>query len=119
MSDQWCKHYNGLNNDNCNAGVRYDEIRPVSRDLDSYCCLNPHAEMQCLSHELRTQEEIEARNKFVADFIENLNTFWTRETEDCPQCGKHVTSCEQIGRCIYARPCGCRVSQGRLHPNWA
>lgn len=57
-------------------------------------------------------------NQLVAKMFTNIISFLERETEDCPHCGKHATGCEQIGRSVYARPCGCRVAQARLHDNW-
>ena len=117
MSDQWCNHYNGLNNEKCRNGVRYAEIRPALRELDSYRCLNPKAKMQCLGHELRTQEEIDRNNQYAADYLIKSNLLWTRDGDECPVCGQKVTSGKQIGRCVYAS-CGCRMGQGKLHKNW-
>lgn len=41
----------------------------------------------------------------------------------CPTCGAVVQEEEQVGRCVYARPCGHRLYQGKapqepkkLHP---
>lgn len=47
-----------------------------------------------------------------------LFSFETRESEDCPNCGNHVGLLEQIGRCVYARPCGCRIWQGSVPEAW-
>ncbi|HEY5869937.1 MAG TPA: hypothetical protein VI542_30955 [Candidatus Tectomicrobia bacterium] len=33
---------------------------------------------------------------------------------ECFQCGTPLTAKRQVGRCIYAEPCGCRQGQGRL-----
>ena len=32
----------------------------------------------------------------------------------CWQCHQPITAKVQVGRCIYAEPCGCRMGQGRL-----
>lgn len=62
-----------------------------------------------------TEEE---KQHLIAELLGPIMTFLDRTTEDCPHCGNHATSCEQVGRSIYARPCGCRVVQGHLHENW-
>ena len=33
---------------------------------------------------------------------------------ECWHCGTHLTAKRQVGPCIYAEPCGCRLGQGRL-----
>ena len=55
----------------------------------------------------------EASNIFKA-----MIDFWNRKTEDCPHCGEHVESMEQVGRCVYSRPCGCRQFQGLVPEKW-
>ena len=34
----------------------------------------------------------------------------------CPQCGMKPERKKQIGRCVYAYPCGHRMYQGKLAP---
>lgn len=33
---------------------------------------------------------------------------------ECPHCGAKVERKEQVGRCVYAKPCGHRLYQGSL-----
>lgn len=35
----------------------------------------------------------------------------------CPHCGADVVNKRQVGRCVYADPCGHRLYQGRLNPS--
>jgi hypothetical protein len=51
-------------------------------------------------------------------FLLGITAFEGRETEDCPRCGNHVDSLEEIGRCVYARPCNCRLWQGGVPDVW-
>lgn len=48
--------------------------------------------------------------------IEAFMQIWKERTarNECFQCGTPLTAQRQIGRCIYAEPCGCRLGQGRL-----
>jgi hypothetical protein len=56
--------------------------------------------------------------KFVADFLTRLTDFNDGKTDLCIHCGKQVKSLEKIGRCVYARPCGCRLWQGGVPKAW-
>lgn len=51
-------------------------------------------------------------------YMIRLFGFETRESEDCQNCGNHVGQLEQVGRCVYARPCGCRIWQGTVPEAW-
>ena len=51
-------------------------------------------------------------------YMIRLFGFETRESEDCPVCGAHVHSLIQIGVCVYARPCRCRLWQGTIPEAW-
>lgn len=54
----------------------------------------------------------------LADYFRNFTAFMKKEHQNCPQCCQHVTSIEQVGRCVYAKPCGCRVYQGKVPEVW-
>jgi hypothetical protein len=57
-------------------------------------------------------------NEYVAAFLKRMTDLDARTTEDCCYCGKHIYRMEKIGRCIYARPCGCRLWQGHIPRAW-
>lgn len=51
----------------------------------------------------------EEQEKVVAEFLKTL-----AEGKVCPHCKQPIEKREQVGRCVYARPCGCRLYQGKL-----
>lgn len=53
------------------------------------------------------QELPEEIKQFINTYFERL--YGSR----CPVCNGNVVSQEQIGRCVYARPCGHRMYQGK------
>lgn len=125
-----CRHYNGLfdasnpwdegsmhTGRKRRAGVEYRTfgLKPMSND---WPCTNPKMANGCPAHESYTQEEIDQRNKEIADILNSITAFDRRETENCPHCGQHVTSLRQVGRCVYASPCNCRVWQGKVPEAW-
>lgn len=61
---------------------------------------------------------VEDTEKVVAEFLEKLTKFSSRKSDACPHCGQQVKALEQIGRCVYSRPCGCRIWQGRIPEAW-
>lgn len=56
--------------------------------------------------------------KFVADALTKMAHLMQRKTELCCHCGAQVKAMEQIGRSVYARPCGCRLWQGKVPDVW-
>lgn len=56
--------------------------------------------------------------KALSEFMVKLVAFNKRETDLCIHCGKKVTALQKIGRCVYARPCGCRLWQGTVPDAW-
>jgi hypothetical protein len=54
----------------------------------------------------------------ITSFIRKLNILLSRESEECPHCGAHVEALEQVGRSVYAFPCGCRQGQGNVPEVW-
>ncbi len=59
-----------------------------------------------------------SQEKWIADVLDKVAKLTSREIEDCFLCGKHITRMEKIGRCTYARPCGCRLWQGQVPDAW-
>jgi hypothetical protein len=118
-----CRHYNGLNNDACEKGIDYKTVRDDSGDgMYRWPCLGAAnwrpCNTTCAHFELYTKEELEAQDREVAAIIEQLTKFDRRESEDCPHCKQHVERLEKVGRCVYARPCNCRVWQGTIPEVW-
>lgn len=113
----WCRHFTGIQHETCEQGIKYNEVRIPSSPA-RFPCIHDDARGQCAQFVPYTQAEIAAANASVADFLTRMSAFDRRETEDCPHCKQHVTALRQVGRCVYADPCGCRVWQGRIPEAW-
>lgn len=46
------------------------------------------------------------------EMLEKANELLQKDI--CPQCERSINEKKQIGRCVYAYPCGHRLYQGRL-----
>jgi hypothetical protein len=116
----WCRHYRAsANNDTCNAGVDYKTVRVYEKD-------NPlvrkgfGVDMPCWNEALKNcplqewpsaeeqAEEMRQAGEAFLKWITNL------ESNICNECGAPVESEQQVGRCVYARPCGHRLYQGKV-----
>lgn len=120
QSDGWCRHYSGMMNKSCDAGVEYDSIKTTQDDYPpvTWHCINEGAKVKCPKHELHTPEEIAEQHRQIGAALTRFVAFLNGEGDECPQCGAKMESAEKIGRCVYARPCGCRVMQGELPEHW-
>jgi len=109
----WCKNYNGLMNDTCKAGVRYKDVKdPVDRPLGYPCFKDKGCTHLCSLVVFRTPEEVKAEreeaDRSLQRYLENI------ANDICPHCKKKIESKKQVGRCMYASPCYCRLYQGTL-----
>lgn len=113
----WCRHYSGLMNDTCKAGIRYDDVkdkrdRGVACGLARFPCFkDSNCAECCTTASFLSEEEIRAEeersNQAIAAFLKELN-----EGKTCPHCHRTIEKRYQVGRCVYAKPCGCRQYQG-------
>lgn len=103
-----CKHFSGIMNDTCDAGVAYADVRKVREPKGTgYAlpCLADEGATTCEKCQFPTPEEVEAARKLMAERIENtgkaraaivtnLGGPWkkgmpsVRGSIDCPCCGK-------------------------------
>jgi hypothetical protein len=117
--DVWCRHFTGIQNEKCEAGVEYVSVRDSKPGrMHQWPCTNPAIRHMCPLFEAYTTEEIAEHNRKVAESINSLIAFESREIEECPHCGTWVTRLKQVGRCVYSEPCGCRLWQGRVPEAW-
>lgn len=56
--------------------------------------------------------ELTDSEREVAEYIKAFMT--NLKNDICPHCGTPITNKRQVGRCVYADPCGCRLYQGNL-----
>jgi hypothetical protein len=115
-----CKYFTGIMNDTCEVGISYRSVRQDDRTYSEgrLPCTAPVIAHICDQYTPYTDEEIEKRESEVKAMIQGVAAFQLRDTEDCPQCGGHVTRIEQVSRCVYATPCGCRLWQGTVPDAW-
>jgi hypothetical protein len=50
----------------------------------------------------------------IAAFLENFAKMLEGKAETCLRCNQPIDKLEQLGRSVYARPCGCRQYQGKV-----
>lgn len=108
-----CKHFTGIQNDQCAAGIAYKQF--LYHNYDKFPCRvrdDGTFTGACTAFEFHTVEEIEQEEKDIAQAIAQ----WASNLEQgiCPHCGTRIEHKRQIGRCVYADPCGCRLYQGRV-----
>lgn len=104
-----CKHFNGLQHPKCNAGIVYKSL-----GFPLPCITNDQGEYSgtCALFEFQSEAEIEAEQQRT----DEAATKWVNSLMSgvCPYCQTKIEQKEQVGRCVYARPCGCRLYQGRV-----
>jgi hypothetical protein len=111
--ENWCKHYTGLMNDTCEAGVRYKDVKdPSDQPLGYPCFKDKGCTERCEKASFRTPEEIAEEHDKVRQslqrYLENI------ANDICPHCKASIQEKKQIGRCVYSYPCGHRLYQGTL-----
>ncbi len=60
----------------------------------------------------------EEEEKQIAEVIRRLNAVSRGESDLCIHCQQQFTELKQVGRCVYAYPCGHRQYQGTLPEKW-
>lgn len=118
FKNEWCRHYSGMMNKSCDAGVEYDSIKDTSVVPYRFHCIHADTAVPCALRAEYTPEEIEERHRQIAAALTRFASFLGGESDECPHCGTTIESAEKIGRCVYARPCGCRVMQGEVPDRW-
>lgn len=117
-----CRHFNGIMNDRCEAGVEYKTVRVVPpQGMHQWPCIDPGVG-HCAKLEYKTPQELADEEKeidaMLAKMLGGLSKLMERTAPECLHCGKHVDALTQVGRCVYAEPCGCRQYQGTVPKVW-
>lgn len=111
----WCRHYRGHAphvSKTCAAGIAYDSM------AHPHPCVNwgaqpgqPNTWGQCKHFSEYTRDELDEEERQAAEawaaYVTALNDGL------CPHCGASVAKRRQVGRCVYASPCGHRLYQGK------
>jgi hypothetical protein len=119
-----CIHHNGFFNKICGAGVDYKTVGAhvdLGRDGTPFvdaCFKNQtwgehqlECRFTCGKAEFPTLEQVESdlerQDKEIAEHLEKLSK------DICPTHNIAITK-KQVGRCVYAVECGCRLYQGKV-----
>lgn len=108
----WCKHFNGIQNDACKAGVRYADLVPeeFGRARKLPCFRSTKTPSPCALCIFPTDAEAE---QYERDALDRNAKFMTAIIEGkCPVCNLPVTQ-RQVGHCVYGS-CGHRLYQGKV-----
>jgi hypothetical protein len=108
-----CVHYNGTVSEVCLAGVRYDDVRDETLSPYGYPCLadrNPN-DITCDKRRFMSDQEAMDEAQKLASGITSY--FDKLARNECPKCGERILEQKQVGRCVYAYPCGHRLYQGK------
>lgn len=136
MEIDTCKFYNGTyHNTHCKAGVAYRDVTTDPDDINGIAFRSPCIDWEmynalkkrkwdndsqkenyarrgyCDKREAPTVEEVEEfEAKMEAKFKETMDNI---KNDICPNHKTPMTK-KQVGRCVYAEPCGCRLYQGKV-----
>ena len=108
-----CTHFTGIQNNSCESDIKYDRVMVYSETQTGRLpCFKDSGIDNCCARSFYTEEQVQ---KQIED-IHNLLTQVTKELSGhiCPTCKQPFTKKRQIGRCVYAEPCGHRLYQGRV-----
>jgi hypothetical protein len=115
----WCIYYTGLlgrigeNEDErrCKAGMLYADVkgRKETGGVSVPCVPNLDAGLTtCPLYAPRSEEQ--AAEEMRREMEHMTTHFAVVAAGYCPHCGKPMRQ-EQIGRCVYAKPCGHRLNE--------
>lgn len=112
MSRSWCVNYRGVGRV-CDAGILPSDLIDKTRlSRDRVPCFREGVAIPCPHRRYPTPEEDAERERQMKRDVEEY--FAAIDDNRCPHCGADVLKRQQVGRCVYARPCGHRLYQGTL-----
>lgn len=104
-----CRHFNGVQNEQCKAGVRYADVRQIIPKWIFPCFVSDNihtCEQASFPSKEEAHEQAVKKAEAIKLFLENL------KNNICPTCNIEVES-HQVGKCVYGS-CGHRLYQGKL-----
>lgn len=122
---QSCRHFNGIQHDQCEAGIAYKSIVLESERFPMrYPCTRADGLQFCPSYQPITAEEIAEQDREVAAIISKLNAFADGSDRHCPTCGAEVTGATVYEKyepdtfSLYVQPCNHRQGLWSKVPAW-
>lgn len=114
MMGDWCKHYRAIaDHETCLAGIAFADVRGKGvRPGWEWPCFVDGQHLDCPARQMPTAEEVKAEREAIRRVSEQF--LMSIAAGVCPHCQRAIEQTEQVGWCIYARPCGCRLMQGRI-----
>lgn len=112
--NEFCNHYRAMSNsDSCEVGILYESVvTKVPPSRVDFPCWNEELKSMCVRAEYPTPEESATRlteiGKLLVQFQADL------DSDICPHCKAPIQRWKQVGRCVYAEPCGDRLYQGKV-----
>ena len=108
---QRCRHFTGLFQATCQAGVAYWPEGPQpclgAYDTGKHVC--PHREFPTPAE---AQILATAQQAARAEAVQQMQARMT--AKQCLHCGHPYDTLRQVGHCVYASPCGHRQYHGQL-----
>lgn len=114
MRKHVCVNFNGVQNAACKLGIAYKSVEAMTPGAHTLPCSRTPERAACPSScDSYTEPTVEQ----LAEFNRQLDARFAEIADrhkrgECAECGAKVASVEQVGRCVYARPCGHRIGQG-------
>lgn len=108
----WCVHFTGIQNEACKVGIAYTDVRDSNVSPYAWPCIqDSNAATTCDQCRYPTDDEADEHERNVSAKINE----WLGKLESniCPDCNAAVERERQVGRCVYAEPCGHRLFQGK------
>lgn len=105
---RWCTYFNGVHHEACRAGIAYKDVQldgrlPCLKD-DGGVTLCPFmtfpTEQEAATHAQKEKETATHALRLLGSGF-------------CPHCHAKIEREQQVGRSVYAVPCGHRLYQGR------
>lgn len=112
----WCVHFNDVMNKTCHVGIAYADVTAEGSGKGRFPCLKENATDPtrtdlCERAEYLTEEQAKVK---AAEREAHLRIFHQKIADGiCTACDQKVERQRQVGRCVYAEPCGHRIGQGR------